>query len=59
MRIVRLTVMVAAAALALVLLLIGLLSVTRGTPVKQVIADTTRSRAQLPIRLDERALRAT
>jgi cardiolipin synthase len=42
MRIVRLTAMVAAAALALVLLLIGLLSVTRGTPVKQVIAEGDR-----------------
>ncbi len=42
MRIVKLTAAVAAAALGLVLLLIGLLSVTRGTPVKQVIAEGDR-----------------
>ena len=42
MRIVKLTAVVAAAALGLVLLLIGLLSVTRGTPVKQVIAEGDR-----------------
>lgn len=42
MRIVKLTVMVVAAAFGLVLLLIGLLSVTRSTPVKQVIAEGDR-----------------
>jgi cardiolipin synthase A/B len=42
MRIVKLIVLVLTAGLALVLLLIGGLSVTRGTPVKQVIAEGDR-----------------
>jgi len=42
MRIVKYAVIVVAAGLALVLLLIGALSVTRGTPVEQVIAEGDR-----------------
>jgi cardiolipin synthase len=42
MRIVKYVAIVMAAGLALVLVLIGLLSVTRGTPVKQVIAEGDR-----------------
>jgi cardiolipin synthase len=42
MRIVKYAAIVLAAGLALVLLLVGVLSVTRGTPVKQVIAEGDR-----------------
>src|SRR5258706_13774101 len=42
MRIVKYTALVLASGLALVLILIGVLSVTRGTPVKTVIAEGDR-----------------
>jgi cardiolipin synthase len=42
MRIVKYTVLILASGLALVLILIGILSVTRGTPVKTVIAEGDR-----------------